>query len=478
VKREQGIQAEKEKITLWQIIAALVMVGIFYIPFSSFKGPAFLGEYQREPAAIFMGLAFLCLALQASLTKKLNIPFRNLLFQALLVLMGWFVLTFFINIVDISQYYFKETSGIERFIRQFAVLIISGILFLITFYNVFRRYDNVRLFYKVRKVFFYSMIMVTSYGILEILIIRFNMVFFYNILWIYKWFPFTDVYLHFGHDRISSVTYEAPALATYLLTVSGWMFSYIITEKGLKRFIPAIAVIVLALFSDSRAGLVIIGVQVLLFGFLLIKKKEHHSLFLKVIALSTVLVLAVGIFKGQEIADYITEKITSFGVQDDDHSISNRSRFGIQYASYQVFKENPIVGVGYGMQAYEARDKYPNWATVGNWEFKLKYLNETFPSFPPGYNVYTRILAETGIIGMALFLAFLILLFAACLSILKKNDDRYLLALVVLISLVGFCFNWLKMDTIRVFGFWVSFALLLKMTGSSVFKPKKTEKDG
>jgi len=54
-------------------------------------------------------------------------------------------------------------------------------------------------------------------------------------------------------------------------------------------------------------------------------------------------------------------------------------------------------------------------------------------------------------------------------SIIKKNDKRYLLALVVCISMIGFYFDWFKVDTIRVFGFWINFALLLSMTTTSKF---------
>jgi O-antigen ligase len=463
------ISPENEVITLRQVIAALVFLGIFFIPFTSWSGISALGEFGREGAFLFFVLAAIGLGIQATLTRKLAVPFRNLLFQVMLLLFLWFVITTILNLSTIDEYYFKGVSGYERFISQFIVLLISGFAFLVTFFNVFRRFDHLRLFYKLRRVFFYSMLIVASYGILEILILVFNMDFLYNILWFYNFFPFTEVSLDYAINRISSVTFEPPALATYLFTVSGWMFSYIITEKGLKRFIPALVTIVLALFSDSRAGLVIIFVQILVFGVLLIKKRKHHQLLIKLLALSTVAIIVIGAVKGQEIATYIKEKITSFDVRDSQHSISNRSRFGIQYSSFTVFQENPVLGVGYGMQAYEGRKKYPKWATVGNWEFRLKYLNENDPRFPPGYNIYTRLLAETGIIGILIFLLFLTLILVTTLRVLKKNDDRYLLAVVICISMVGFYFNWLKVDTIRVFGFWVNFALLLSMTAGSTF---------
>jgi O-antigen ligase len=462
------IQQAKETITLKQVIAAVVFVGIFFIPFSSFSGISFLGEFSKEPAAIFFFGAFFLLLVLAAIQRKIAIPFNNLLFQVVLLLIAWFFITTVLNIPAIHNYYFKGIGGYERFIRQYAVLLISAVFFFLTYYNVFINYSSKELFTKVRRVFLFSMVIVTAYGFFEILIVKFGMGVFYNVINLFDYFPFTNVYLH-GGSRISSVTFEAPALATYLLTVSGWMFSYIITEKGMLRFVPSLAIIVLALFSDSRAALVVIFLQIVVFGFLLLKKKRHHQLFIKIAALSTVAILVIGVAKGDVIAEYITEKLTSFGVEDDQHSISNRSRFGIQQASLMVFEENPIIGVGYGQQAYEARERYPRWATAGNWEFKLKYLNQSDPQFPPGYNIYTRILAEGGIIGMIIFASLLILIMWVCLVVTQKNDDRYLLALVILISMVGFYFNWLKMDTVRVFGFWINLALLVAITRKTRF---------
>lgn len=466
---------ETSGISLKSLMASLVFLGIFFIPFSSFKGIPILGEFAREPSAIFFILASLALLIEVLFRRKIIIPIKNLLFQMVLLLFGWFLIATILNIPDIHNYYFKGRTGYERFFLQFLVLIVSGIVFVTTYFNVFRNYTFEQLFIKIRKVFYYSMAIVTTYAILEILILKFKLNFFYYLLWFFNFFPFTEVNLDYGHYRISSVTFESPALATYLLTVAGWMFSYVITEKGIKKFLPAFFVIVLALFSGSRAALFVIFFQVIVFGLLLIRKRKHHQILISVVLLSLLVGSIAGAVKGDEIATSIVDKINSFDVRDNTHAISNRSRFGIQYANFLVFTENPIVGVGYGMQAYEARYKYPKWATVNNWEFRVKYFNEKDPSFPPGYNIYARILAESGLIGLILFLFFLVILFYTIFRIIKKNDSRYLLAVVIFISMIGFFFNWLKVDTIRVFGFWINFALILVLTSKTnfVFSLKK-----
>ena len=475
----QSVELDKNYvgISLKQLFHALVFLGIFFIPFNSYQGIPALGEFAKESCALFFIGASVVLLIDSSKKGRLVVPYKNFLFQASLVLFFWFFIVTLLNIPSIHSYYFKQTSGYERMLRQFFVLFLSGILFVITFYNVFKDYGHLQLFYKIRRVFTWSLWIVGSYAFLEILILKLKMNVFHYPLSLYKYFPFTDVNLDYGHYRISSVTFEAPALATYLFTISGWMFSYILTGKGIKRFIPALVVVGLALVSDSRAGIFIMMFQCIGFGLLLIRKRRHHKILIAILGVLLLGAIGVGIFKGKEIAEYVVEKATSFDVRDGQHTISNRSRFGIQYASYQVFLEHPLTGVGYGMQAYEAKSKYPKWATVNNWEFRLKYLNEENKAFPPGYNIYTRLLAETGIVGALLFLIFLGLIFWTTYRIILKGDDRYLLAVVIYISMIGFFFNFLKMDSIRVFGFWVNFAILLTLTAGSRFVWKHSNKE-
>ena len=460
----------KKKITLEQVIATIFFLGVFFIPFSSFEGLSFLGEFKKEASFFFFITVVALLGVSVIFSQKIKIPYKNPFFLILLIIVTWFLIATLLNYSNIQDYYFKHTSGLKRFIKQYTVLIFSSIIFLISYYNVTSRYSNQEIFFKIRKVFLLSLLVVSAYGFLEILIVKFNIGALKPILELFNYFPFTEVHYDFWEDRISSVTYEPPALATFLLTVSGWMFSYIITGKSLKRFVPAGLVLILALFSGSRAGLVIILIQAVLFFVLLINKKKYHQLLIKISAGVVVLLLFIGIFKGPVIVNYLKEKITSFGVNDDKHAISNKSRFGIQYALYQVFLDNPVSGVGYGQQAYEMKKNLPPWSISNNWEFKYKYLNPDHPSFPPGYNIFLRIMAESGIIGIILFSGWLLFILYTCFNLFKLNNGNSVFALVLLISMVGFILNWMKMDTIRVFGFWVNFALLLTLTRNTKFK--------
>lgn len=436
----------------------LLLLGVFFIPFNSFEGFSLLGEYARDSCVLF----FLLSSVFVFLTGKINVPFNNSIFKLLILLLIWVVLSVVFNSYDLTNYYFKNTSGVSRFIRQFISLLIISIVLFITFYNVIGKFELNEVFFKIRKVFLYSLIIVVIYGTIELLIIKFKMDGLRDTLFLFDYFPFTSVSIDKWTSRISSVTFEPPALATYLLSISGWMFSYILTEKGYKRFFPGLFVILFSFLSESRAVFFIIIVQAFVFGLYLIRNRKFNKLFVKIFLVSVFTGAAVLVFFMRPTVDYVYDELTSFNIDDDVHSTSNKTRFGIQTAMFEVFLENPIIGTGYGLQAFESKDKYPKWATEDNWEFRLKHLNEDHAPFPPGFNLYLRILAETGIIGFAILIIFITSILLWCYNKTFKRQDKYtIIALVVTISMVGFVFNWLKSDTFRVYGFWLCLAIIM-----------------
>lgn len=460
---------EKPKLSLSTFNFILVLLGIFFIPFNSYEGISFLGEFAKESSTIFFLLAFVVFCIDVFVSKKVPNPLNNPICVILSLFLLWLILCTVFNFGEIKDYYFKKTSGFERFIRQYGALIISAVFFLFTYYHVFQKRKVYPLFLTIRKIFFWSLVVVSIYIFLEVAIIKLNFLFLMPVINLFNYFPFTEVDLDLGLRRISSVTFETPALATYLFTIAGWMFSYVVTEKGLKRFIPALLVVVFSILSGSRAALFVIFVQVGVFLLYMVQKRKFQPLLIKMTLAVGLLIGFVMILKGQEITEYVIEKSTSFALRDDQHSISNKSRFGIQYALFQVFLENPVSGVGFGQQAFAAENLYPYWATNDNWEFELKYLNENHENFPPGYNIYLRLLAETGIVGFLLFISLLAFIFYVCYQIMRWKSDKSVIGLVIFISMAGFALDWLKTDTFRVFGFWICLAFLMRLT-SGKFK--------
>jgi hypothetical protein len=454
------------KLSLKEIYISLFLLGIFFIPFNSFMGIKGLGEFKREPGSYFLLLGFLVVAIDSLMKRRIQLPYKSYIFQLLMVFMLLCLLSVVFNISTISGYYFKKTTGISRFIRQFFALSLSTLVFFSLYWNVMVNFKPTEILYKVRKVFLYSFIAVSVYGFFEILYQVFGFHPAYFILRLFDYFPFTE-YDSDAKHRISSVCFEPPALATFLITVAGWMFSYIITHKSVLKYIPATIVILLTYFSGSRTALVVVFFQ--LFVFLVIVLSRKQKIYTVIYIVFGILFFSgfVVLTKGDKIIRDVENKIESLDIKGNlKNNVSNQSRLGIQYANLVVFTKHPIFGVGFGQQAYEAMYYYPFWAKQNNWEFKGMYLNKSDPMFPPGYNVYVRLLAETGIIGFLFFVYFLYVIISRTKRIIKRNYSSHekTLALILLVTFVGFIVNWLQLDTFRMYGFWLCLAILIKLS--------------
>ena len=442
-------------ITIKNLIIPTLLLGIFFIPFNSWSGIGFLGEYYRDSCFLFFSFAFVLVLFK----RRINMPIKNLIFQFLILFILWSILATLFNAHNMADYYFKQTSGFSRFINQFGSLIIASIIIPLTFYNGFKWININKTFRLIRRVVLASLIIVLIYSIIEILIVKLNMVNLKKpLLNLFDYFPFTEAKTDMRLRRISSVTFEPPALGTYLLSIAGWMFSYIFTEKKNFKYLPIVIVLFLGFMSGSRAAFFAIIIQFIIASIIFLKNKNlTRNLYTIIIGFSTVSILTITYFS-EPIYNYIKKEINSFKLDDSTHSLSNKSRFGIQQAMFYVFLENPISGTGYGLQAFESRKKYPTWAKKNNWEFRLKYLNQNDKRFPPGYNMYLRILSETGLVGLLFFGLMLLQIFLWCFNNLKSENST--IAFIILISMIGFSLNWLKMDSFRIYFFWLCLALI------------------
>ena len=426
----------KLNLNILNVSFYLILTGIFFLPFNSWNGISILGEYYRDSCVLFFLLAFFILLFK----KKIKLPLHSPIFYSLIVFLVWAAATTALNFETVTDNYFKQTSGVIRFLRQYFSLILAAFILPITFYNSFLNIDSKRIIYLIRKAIYYSFVIVIVYAIIELLVVKFNLINLKKpVLNLFDYFPFVEAKTDLRLKRISSVTFEPPALGTYLITIFAWMCSYIITSKSYFRFLPALLVIVLAFISGSRAAFFIIVVQAFIFVFAISQSFQYNKIFSKIVLISAAAITIGFLAFAPKILNYVDNEIQSFKLNDNDHSLSNKSRFGIQYAMYKVFLDNPVIGAGYGQQAFEARSKYPPWAKRNNWEFRLKYLNQNNKRFPPGYNLYLRLAAETGALGLLSFLLFMCFISIWCYNNLFKQKN--LLAIIVFVSMAGFMLN-------------------------------------
>jgi O-antigen ligase len=443
----------------------LFFLGLFFFPFNEYQGIDALGEFKSEAGALFFMAGFVLLIVESMFIGKISIPYKSIFFKILIIFLLWCFITTLLNGSSVLTNYFKHTGGVDRFLRQYFALLLSSIIFFIYYWNVLIRMELKDIFFKIRKIFLFSLIVATVYGFLETLVSYFGFGFFFPILELFDYFPFLEVSLHVK-GRISSISYEPPFFAIYLITISGWMFSYILTSKKISRFLPTIAVLTLTFFSGSRTGLMVVFFQLLIFITILFKEKKFRRDIVNSLSIFLLVFSVLLVFNGEKITKAVYNKIESLDFKSNlKKNISNKSRFGMQYASLQVFKENPLIGVGFGQQSYHNRLHYPIWATRNNYEFDVWYKNKNEKSFPPGYNIYTRLLAETGIFGFVIYLSLVVSTILMAKKIIRNStNEKKLLGIVLLISFSGLYINGLQVDTFRIYGIWICLAILIKLT--------------
>ncbi len=424
-----------------------------------------MGEYKNESGAYFFFAGFILLIVEILYKKKVSIPFNNIVFKILFLFFLWCIVTTIINLPTISISYLKHTSGLNRFIRQYIALLLGGGIFLFFYWNVIRTMSLSQVLYKFRKTFLFSLIFASIYGFLELAIYKFGFNFLYPIIKLFNYFPFLEE-KPLSSGRISSISYEPPFLAVYLISIAGWMFSYILTEKKNYKYIPTILILILTYFSGSRTALIVIFIQLFLFLSFVLSHKQKIIATLAFVSFTLILSLFFVTTSQSKVLNDISKKIESLDFKGNlRKNMSNQSRFGIQYASLMVFEEHPLIGVGFGQQAFHTRYHYPLWAKNNNWEFTNLYLNSKVLSFPPGYNLYTRLLAETGIIGILVFLSLIFITIKQALSFIKERDiEIKVLGTILLITFSGLYINWLQIDTFRVYIFWVSLCVLVMVS--------------
>ncbi|MDM1406871.1 O-antigen ligase family protein [Myroides sp. DF42-4-2] len=453
---------------LRKVYIVLFFFGLFFLPFNSIEGYKILSIFKKEASAYFWIPTLLLIGFSFLFAKKkIVLPTLTRSYQLFFVFLAFSFLTLVFNLEEIMQQFYKQKSGLYMFAFNFFTLVFAGVGIVTLVFNVFKGMTTTRIFVITRKVIFWSFLFVFGYGILQMFILRFQMIGLEQLYYSLDYLPFVNGHLFYNSVRLNSVSYEVPALGTYLIFVHGWMFSYILTHQSKWRFVPFAMVLFLVYFSGARSALISIVPQLIVI--LLLFKPSRIVVKKNVVfavQLAGVLLLLLVALKGNTLLDRFKQTSVE---QLVGTSISNKSRIGMQVASLKVFLDSPIYGVGLGQETYSKIKYYPTWAVKDNFEFSSMYLNEQDRMYPPAFNIYTKLLAETGIIGFFLFVCFL----WWCIKenytiIIRSSGTNRIFAQTLLITLVGLIVNWGQNDDYMLYSFWISYAFVLILMSNKI----------
>jgi O-antigen ligase len=133
-----------------------------------------------------------------------------------------------------------------------------------------------------------------------------------------------------------------------------------------------------------------------------------------------------------------------------------------------AYEESPFFGVGLGASGFYMYDHLPDWAMTFVPEIS-RQLAPTSHLYPNPKNMYARLLAETGLIGFALFMIYLLSMLGDALRALQGKTifSRYL-GIAALFSWIAILIYNGTQDSFATPNIWINFGILAGMSAVAI----------
>ena len=287
-------------------------------------------------------------------------------------------------------------------------------------------------------------------------------------------------------NRISGLAYEPSWLAGQISTLYlPWLFAWLLTRQRMTRFkwlepLLLLCAVLLLLATFSRGGLLTVGATTVL-TFLLVGReqlraawrwfvtgfRQGRQLALRLGVIVVILAAAGGalLFLSQKgniarLWNTRAETFTDFLIQN-----SAGSRAAYMSGALSAYDEHPWTGVGLGASGFYIYSHLPDWAltTVPDIARQLSPDNNLYPN---PKNLYVRLLAETGLIGFFLFLAFQFSLLGDSLIVLRRKTAmaQYLATAAIFTWLALIFYNFTQ-DSFAIPNLWINLGMLVGLSG-------------
>ncbi len=296
-------------------------------------------------------------------------------------------------------------------------------------------------------------------------------------------------------NRISGLAYEPAWLAGQIATVYlPWLLAAILTKTHFTRFRwfePLLFGLsgLLLLATYSRGGL-ITALSATILTFLLVGgggiragwrwflsgfTRHAHTLRRWMLSISLrfgmillVLLAIAGAISILGQKGYMARLWNTQAESLSDFIIENSAgaRAAYNLAGLAAYEEHPWLGVGLGASGFYMYDNLPDWALTTIPEI-ARQLDPSNRLYPNPKNMYVRILAEGGLLGFALFMAFMFSMLGDALSFLRKPGVLRLLGIAGLCSWLAISLYNLTQDSFATPNIWVNLGILIGMTRSN-----------
>jgi hypothetical protein len=379
----------------------------------------------------------------------------------------------------------QEVSVIERALRSLAALAIGGSTYLLV--TLWPK-DEADLRFSLRWIYI-GFIFALVWGSLQALyIIQFSQPWFDFLSSIQDNISIRRLFV----NRISGLTYEPSWFAdqiTFLLLP--WLLAAVLSRYSVFKWrwrwvtvelLLMIWALALLPFTFSRAGLLVMMVVVFI-GVLFFRTKRTQPttssgakkrLPFRRIAEGVLLVLILAglIFVAGTRNEYFARIWEYWQRRPEEGSTQYLINyfeylgFGARYSywesAYQIYEENPAIGVGLGNYAFYFDENLPNRPLAEEPEvLRLVVPEEERSRLITPKNLFLRIMAETGLLGLATFFAFLTAVLGCALYLwyIPQNGGKYW-GTGGLLGMIAFALLAFSLDSFAIPNMWVVFGLI------------------
>ena len=286
--------------------------------------------------------------------------------------------------------------------------------------------------------------------------------------------------------RISGMTYEpnwfAEQIAFLLLP---WLFTAVFSGYSVFRWRWRWLTVELLmlfwasgvlLFTFSRSGLILLAVQLFLI-FLIRPRRKHHSdrkrildwktIGKRVLQAALALVILVGIVFVVGSRNNYFSRLWNYWTDEESTGaylqyIAFDQRFTYWGTAYQVYEAHPLVGVGLGNYTFYFDDYLADRPLHPTPELLAVLTPEAGRSqITSVKSVFPRLLAETGLLGLAAFIAFLVALVGCVLFLwLSPDSETQFWGRAGVLGLAVFVVISFSFDSFSLPNMWVVFGLI------------------
>ncbi len=180
------------------------------------------------------------------------------------------------------------------------------------------------------------------------------------------------------------------------------------------------------------------------------------------------ILIAVSVFAG--VGVFLTDKgyIAVFFQRDAENlfdyatSVYLGPRLAYAVAALDAFHASPFLGVGLGASGFWIYPNMPDWVLFNAPEI-AEQMSPNSLQFPGPKNLYIRLLAETGLTGFALFLAFYLAIFADVLELLRKAPW---LGAAGVFALTAVLMQSFSVDSFAMPEMWLSLGIISGVAGA------------